>query len=189
MGKRHIITITGDLASGKGTVSKLLKRDLGYTIYRNGEYVRELAKEKKMSIYEFQEYLNANPHIDRQIEQSARQYADTHDKIIVDARLGWYAIPESFKVYMKVDLKEGAKRAFYDERRRETESFENLEQAQEYIKMRYEEENKRWFEEYGIRRDDMSNYDLVIDTTNANPEDINKKIKQKYFEWLNKEEN
>lgn len=47
MVNKHIISLAGDLASGKGTVSLLLKEDLGYTIYRNGDYVRALAKEKK----------------------------------------------------------------------------------------------------------------------------------------------
>ena len=45
MEKKHIITIAGDLASGKGTASKILCDKLGYTIYRNGEYFRKLAKD------------------------------------------------------------------------------------------------------------------------------------------------
>ncbi len=36
-----------------------------------------------------------------------------HDKFCnSDARLGWYAVPESFKVYLKVDINEAARRAF-----------------------------------------------------------------------------
>ena len=31
--KKHIISIAGDLASGKGTVSAILAKKLGYTIY------------------------------------------------------------------------------------------------------------------------------------------------------------
>ena len=41
--KRKIISIAGDLGSGKTTVTKLMQRDLGYEIYRNGTYFRKLA--------------------------------------------------------------------------------------------------------------------------------------------------
>ena len=44
----HIITMAGDIASGKGTVTSLLKQELGYEVYKNGEYVRKLEKEMNM---------------------------------------------------------------------------------------------------------------------------------------------
>ena len=40
--KKNIISISGELASGKGTVSKILMKELNYGVYRNGEYVRKL---------------------------------------------------------------------------------------------------------------------------------------------------
>ena len=98
----HIITMAGDIASGKGTVTSLLKEELGYEIYKNGEYVRKLAKDMNMSIVEFQEYLNQHEEIDREVEKSASIYAKEHDNLIIDARLGFYAVPHSFKVYLKV---------------------------------------------------------------------------------------
>ena len=61
---RHIITITGDLASGKSKVTTLLANELGYEIYRNGDYVRKLAKEKGMDITQFNEYVKQHPEID-----------------------------------------------------------------------------------------------------------------------------
>ena len=103
MEKKNIISLAGELASGKGTVSKLLSEELNYTIYRNGEYVRKLAKDKGLDITSFNEYLNDHPEIDRQIEKSASEYAKEHDNFIIDARLGWYAVPESFKVYLTID--------------------------------------------------------------------------------------
>ena len=36
--KKHIITISGDLASGKSRITDLLQKSLNYEIYRNGEY-------------------------------------------------------------------------------------------------------------------------------------------------------
>ena len=35
MEKKNIISLAGELASGKGAVSKLLCEELNYTVYRN----------------------------------------------------------------------------------------------------------------------------------------------------------
>ena len=63
MATRHIISLAGDLASGKGTISKILMEKLNYGIYRNGEYFRKLAKEHNMSITEFNVYVKSHPEI------------------------------------------------------------------------------------------------------------------------------
>ena len=183
--KKHIITITGDHASGQGTVSNVLKEHLGYEIYRNGQYVRKLATEKGMSIVEFQVYLNEHPELDREIENSATEYANNHDNLIVDAKLGWFAIPSSFKVYLKVDIDVAVKRAYEDSTRKDTEPFKSIEEAKEKILYRHNEETKRWVEEYGVDRDNMSNYDLVVDTSNLTPEQVAKKILDEYEKWIN----
>lgn len=182
--KKHIITIAGDLASGKSRITDLLQKSLNYEIYRNGEYVRKLAREKGMDITSFNEYLNSHPEIDQAIEKSAAMYAEEHDNLIVDARLGWYAIPDSFKVYLRVDIDVAAQRAFNDEKRKETERFETVEEQKQDMIKRFNSENERFFKLYGIHKEDMSNYDLVIDTTNLTPEEVAEEIIQKYKKWL-----
>ncbi len=87
MEKKHIISLSGELASGKGAVSQILKRQLDFTIYRNGDYFRELAKQMKMDVTSFNIYVENHPEIDRRIEYSATEYAKTHDNFIIDARL------------------------------------------------------------------------------------------------------
>lgn len=186
--KKHIITIAGDHASGQGTLSNNLQTKLGYEIYRNGQYVRKLASEKGMSIVDFQIYLNEHPDLDRTIEKSAADYASTRNNLIIDAKLGWYAIPDSFKIYLKVDLEVSAKRAFKDASRKNTEPFASLEEAKDKIMYRHNEETNRWQEEYGVNRDDMSNYDLVIDTTNLTPEEVCNMVLNAYESWLQNQE-
>ena len=184
MEKRHIISLAGDLASGKGETSKILIEKLRYGIYRNGQYFRELAKKMNMSVTEFNIYVEKHPEIDRDIEKSAAEYAKNNDNFIIDARLGWYAVPESFKVYLKVDIDVAAKRAFYDEDRKDTEKFDTIEEQKEDMLKRYKLENERYFELYNVRKDDMSNYDLVVDTTNILPEQVADKIIEEYKKWL-----
>ena len=172
MNKKHIISLSGDLASGKGTVSNILTADLNYGIYRNGEYFRKLAKEMGMDVTSFNVYVKEHPEIDRQIENSAAEYAKQNDNFVIDARLGWYAVPESFKVYLKVDLDVSAQRAFYDEKRKSTEKFNTVEEQKQDIIRRYNYENERYWNLYQIRKNDMSNYDLVVDTTDKTPEEV-----------------
>ena len=184
MEKRHIISICGDLASGKGTVSKILMDDLNYGIYKNGEYFRSLAREHGMDVTSFNKYVESHPEIDIAIEKSAGEYASTHDNFIIDARLGWYAVPESYKVYLKVDLDESAKRAFNDPNRKSSENFATVEEQKADIEKRYKLENMRYWNLYKVRKDDMSNYDIVIDTTKLTPREVADKIKEEYFKWL-----
>ena len=182
--KKHIITIAGDLASGKSRITDLLQKNLNYGIYRNGEYVRKLAKEKGLDITKFNEYLKDHPEIDEQIEKSAAEYAKTHDNLIVDARLGWYSIPDSFKIYLKVDIDIAAQRAFNDEKRKETEKFETIEEQKADMIKRFNSENERFFRLYGVHKEDMSNYDFVLDTTNHTIEENAKIIEEEYKKWL-----
>lgn len=184
MKKKNIISIAGDLASGKGTVSEILIKELNYGIYRNGEYARKLARDMGLDITSFNSYLAEHPEIDLQIEKSASEYAQDHDNFIIDARLGWYAVPESFKVYLRVDIDVAAQRAFNDAKRKSTENFATVEEQKADMQKRYKLENERYWKLYQVRKDDMSNYDLVIDTTNLTPDEIANTIITEYKKWL-----
>lgn len=186
MGKKKIISLAGDLASGKGTVSEILIKELGYGIYRNGEYARKLAKVMGLDITSFNAYLAEHPEIDLQIEKSASEYAKDHNEFIIDARLGWYAVPESFKIYLRVDIDVAAQRAFNDSKRKSTENFATVEEQKADMQKRYKLENERYFKLYNVHKDDMSNYDLVIDTTNKKPDEVAQLIINEYKEWLSK---
>lgn len=185
MRKKNIISLSGDLASGKGTVSKILMEKLSFGIYQNGEYFRNLAKQYKMNLTEFGQYVEKHPEIDIQIENSAKEYAKDHDNFVIDARLGWYAVPESFKVYLKVDIDESAKRAFFDQKRKDLETFSSVEEHKKALIERLNLENERYFKLYGVRREDMNNYDLVIDTTVKTPEQVADTIIREYEIWKN----
>lgn len=94
-------------------------------------------------------------------------------------------MPESFKVYLKVDINIAAKRVFNDETRRDSEKkFETVEEQKQDIEKRYTLENTRYFELYGVRKEDESNYDLVLDTSNLTPNEVADKIEEEYKKWL-----
>ncbi len=185
MKRVNIISITGDLASGQSTVAKMLSENLGFELYRNGAYCRKLAVEMGMSITEFGEYTKEHPEIDRQIEKSATEYAEKHDCIVIDAKMGWYAVPESFKVYLKVDIDIAAKRAFADPNRKRSENLPTLESQKNDMIKRAKNDLNRYFDLYNVRRDDMSNYDFILDTSYLTPKEVMNKIKEEYEKWKN----
>ena len=45
-------------------------------------------------------------------------------------------------------------------------------------------ENERYFGLYGVRKEDESNYDFVVDTTHLTPEQVADKIEEEYKKWL-----
>lgn len=182
--KKHIISLTGDLAAGKSRVTDLLQEELGYSIYRNGERFREMGLEMGMNVTEFGIYAETHPEIDRRLEEASSEYAKTHDYFIIDAKMGWYAIPDSFKVYLKVDRDEGARRAFEDVLRKKSENFATIEEYKADMEKRYCSETERYFKLYGVRRDDMNNYDLVVDTTKLTILEVKEKILEEYKKWL-----
>ena len=137
-----------------------------------------------MDITSFNLYVEKHPEIDKKIEYSATEYAKTHDNFIIDARLGWYAVPESFKVYLKVDINEAAKRAFNDQKRKSSENFNTLEEQKQDLQKRYRLENERYYKLYNVRKEDESNYDIVIDTTNMTAQDVSNIIIKEYTKWL-----
>lgn len=183
MKRKDIISITGDLASGQSTVAKMLADDLGFSLYRNGAYFRKLAIEKGMSVTEFGEYVENHPDIDMQIEKSAAEYALNNQNIIIDAKMGWYAVPESFKVYLKVDIDIAAKRAFADPDRKKSESLPTLEAQKLDMIRRTKNDLNRYHKLYGVYRNDMSNYDFVLDTSKLNPNEVMDIIKEEYEKW------
>ena len=57
------------------------------------------------------------------------------------------------------------------------------EQKADMIK-RFNSENERFFRLYGVHKEDMSNYDFVLDTTNHTIEENAKIIEEEYKKWL-----
>ena len=77
--KKNIIALSGDLASGKGTISEILINELGYGIYRNGEYFRNLAKEHNMTLEEFGDYVAEHPDASSEVNWLRKHVIDSND--------------------------------------------------------------------------------------------------------------
>ena len=56
----------------------------------------------------------------------------------------------------------------------------------EDLQKRFKLENERYFELYNIHKEDLANYDLVINTSNITPAQVANVIIEEYEKWLNK---
>ena len=168
-GKGMIVTISGLIGSGKTTVAKLLADDLKFRLVQAGAIFRELAREREMSLIEFSKLAEFDDKIDELIDQRQRELAKGGN-VIVDSRLGGWLIDADIKIWLKASLKERARRVAM----REDKDFET---ALEETKIREISEFKRYKDLYGIDLDDLSIYDLVINTELWSPEVIAQTIK------------
>jgi cytidylate kinase len=165
------ITISGALGSGKSTVAKLLAKKLHLDHYSMGDFQRMLAEEKGMSILEFSEYVMNNPQIDRLTDEKLKKIGEQNADFVVDARLGWYFIPDSIKIFLHVDEEESARRIYAAKRGDETEN-KDLQKTIQNIKKRKAAEIERYKKLYNVNYYDPKHYDLLIDTTHISAQDV-----------------
>ena len=166
-----IITITGYPGAGKSTVGRILAKKLRMKYYYTGDLMRKMAKERNITLEEMQRKAEKDFEYDRKIDAFSLQLARKHRNFILDARLGFYFIPDSVKVYLSVDPEIAAKRIVNDKRPEESKSC-TKKQAIKKIKERVSSENKRYKRYYNVVIHDPRNYDIIIDTTNMTPEEI-----------------
>ncbi|MEM4263866.1 MAG: nucleoside monophosphate kinase [Candidatus Woesearchaeota archaeon] len=159
-----IITISGDLGSGKSTVAKAIAEKLKLKHISAGDFMRELAAEKKMTILEIVKLAERDPSIDKEIDERTKKLAK-QDNFIIDSRLAWHFIPKSLKIYLKCSTDEAAKRIFAQKRGGIEAENTTLEQTKENIIKREQSEIKRYKKYYDIDFKKEENYDFVLDTT------------------------
>jgi len=164
------ITITGALYSGKSTVARAISKALDYTYFSVGDLQRKIAVEKGMSITEYNKYMLQN-NLDNEVDNKTLEIGKEKDNFIFDARLAWHFIPDSYKIYLKVDLDVAVNRAMTDERGK-SEKYASKEEAKESITERRRLEVSRFKDIYNIDINQESNYDLVIDTSNISMEGV-----------------
>jgi cytidylate kinase len=163
-----IITITGDLGSGKSTVAKVLAKELNYSFFSTGDAFRELGASKGLDVLELSELAKTDESIDKYLDDQLINFKD--DNYVVDSRLAWHFIKNSFKIYLKAEKSIAAERIL--NANRESEKYKTKEEAIQSIIIRSEEECERYKSRYNVNLRDFSNYDLVLDSSYIRIEEI-----------------
>ena len=188
MAKKHIITVGGLPGSGKSTVTGILGERLGYDTFSTGNFTRQMAIERNMSLDSFIEtYANAGD-IDAVIDAELGKIEGTKNNMVVDSRLGFHFIPSSFKVFLEVTPEQSAERIFNDAasdmRKRSGDTDATLEEAYMRTKKRIANDKERYRKLYGVNPYDTHQYDLVVDAAHNQPEEIATMILDAYSAWL-----
>ena len=165
-----IISLTGDLGSGKSTVSAILCKTMNYEYVYTGQIQRRIAERYSMTTNELNVYAETHPEIDQEIDNTFKSLVDA-ENLIVDSRLAWYFIPNSFKVFLKTNIVVSAQRISGD-KERINENYTSIQEAAMKIVERKKSEVKRYKLYYGVDCLDYTNYDLIIDTTEVPPKDV-----------------
>jgi len=165
-----IVAISGLPGSGKSTLAKNLAKALGLKHYSAGGLLRQIAKERGLGLIQLHEAMEHDKAIDEELDRRTAKLAEKEDDFVIDGRVAWHFIPQSVKIFVKVDLKVAAERVFADtqagkeERGSESENI-SVEHTVENMKQRIEMNKVRYKKLYGIDYLDEKNYDLVLDTS------------------------
>lgn len=136
-----------------------------------GDFMREMAAERGMTILELSRSAEGGDSIDREIDARTVKLAEESDDFVMDARLGWHFVPDSVKVFLEVRPEEAARRIYRAQRGEEHENI-SLDDTRRAIELRTESEASRYQTYYGLDYSDHSNYDLVVDTSDKTVEEV-----------------
>lgn len=164
------ITISGTPGSGKSSIAQFLAEKLGLKRYYIGQIFRDLARRKGVTTQELSELGKTDPSIDKEVDDHQLRLKDEDDWII-EGRPSFHLLPDSIKVFIKVDPKVGAERIFGDSKDRNEGRYPDIETCKRETANRLLADQERYKKYYGIDVFDQDNYDIVIDTTNLSIEE------------------
>lgn len=186
--KKHIITINGRPGSGKSSTANGVALALGYKRFSTGDFMRNIAVSMSISLGELQKIAEGdNGEIDKKIDDENRKLRND-DNFVIDSRLAFHFIPESFKVFLDLPLEIAKERVLNSLKpnvlHAQRDKAESVEEIYQSLVARLDSENKRYKEYYGIDYTDKNNFDLVLVTDKNSLDEVVEIILKEYKNWL-----
>jgi CMP/dCMP kinase len=183
--KKRIITLGGMPGSGKSSTAKNLAAELGYRHFSSGDFLRQVAEKHGWSIDELIRAAEKDPQFDHEVDELIRQ-ASMEENLVIDSRLAFHWIPESYKVFLNLDPHVAAERTFAQIKTegRVGQQAESVQAIFTNLLSRIEIDKNRYFHYYGLDYLDESHYNLVVDTADHPLEEVAKIVLEKYRAWL-----
>jgi cytidylate kinase len=163
--------INGDIGSGKSSVAKILGATSGRGVINAGSILREMAAALGVTALEVNRMAERDKELDARIDQVLLEFGRSKSTLIFDSRVAWHILPSAFKVHLIVRPDIAAHRLFAG-RDSNVEKYGSIEEAKRAAEERYQSERWRFHHRYGIDIARLRNYDLVLDTSDAEPASI-----------------
>ncbi len=174
-----IITISGYPGSGKSTVGKAIAKEFNLKHFSAGDFMREMAESRGISLMELTKQADADVSVDKEIDERTKHLAQK-DNFVIDSRLAFHFIPKAIKIFLKVDLKVAAQRTWKDimaQKRHTEQQLKSEEDVLNALIKRQKSEVERYRKYYNIDNFlDAKHYDFVLDTTNLTQEESIQKV-------------
>lgn len=155
-----LITVSGPPGSGTTTAATTVAEVLALELVPGGEVFRAMAVEHAMSLREFGVYAAAEPAVDIELDRRLADRAHTGHAVIESRLAGWIARNEgldAIRVWIDCDDAIRAERVAAREAK-------TLDQALAENAEREKVERDRYLALYGIDIEDLSIYDLALDS-------------------------
>ena len=163
-----LITISGLPGSGTTTVSRLVAAALDLERVPGGEVFRRMAEEAGMSLADFGAYAQQHPEIDRELDDRLQRRAAAGDCVVESRLAGWLAQRSGLRsVRVWVHCDDDVRAARVAER-----DAISVEQAIADNADRSALERARYRAVYDLDLDDLTVYDLVLDSSATPAEDL-----------------
>jgi len=161
-----LLTVSGPAGSGKSTTAAGLAEALDLEHISGGDIFRELAAERGYSPVEFNELAEEDERIDHDLDRRLYEIARDRDGVVLESRLaGWLAPDADFRLWLDAPIAVRAARIADREEK-------SLDRAREETLRRERSERKRYADYYDIPIDDLSIYDLVVNTARWTAPDV-----------------
>ena len=179
-----IIAIGGPPGSGKTTAAELYARTHGAVFISGGRMFREMAAERGMDLVAFGEYAEAHHEVDRQLDYmilaAVRNATAEGRDVVVDGRIQAHLLARAnaraFAVLVTAPIDVRAKRVADRERKSEKAALAE-------ILARERSERERYRAIYGIDLEEVSVFDIEVDSKDLRPEAIVKRIHEGAVAW------
>ena len=179
------ITISGFPGAGKTTIGKLISENLNCKFHSTGSFRREEAKKLGMTIQEYNELAEKDDSTDLIADHFQKELGKTNENFVFEGRLSFHFIPNSIKILLTVDPKEGAKRIL-DENRSSEQKIKTINKQIKINTYRINADEKRYQKLYGLNCYEKSNFDIVIDTTNKTIDKVLEETLEKINRFIKK---
>ena len=162
-----LITVSGPAGSGKSTLAASLAEELGVEHVSGGDVFRDIASERGLTPLELNRRAEDDDSIDRDLDHRLRRLARDREQAVLESRLsGWMAGEYAdLRLWLDAPLPVRAERIANREDK-------PIATAREETEARAESEALRYREYYGVDIDDLSIYDMVVNTARWSPDGL-----------------